>query len=132
VAISLSSTREVISRVQVTETNSARSFERRIHKQTSKNILKCKVIYEIIFVLLRTLRLLGIKTCEPTELGGWLYLYPQYSFQFVEAERMMSFHMAPASRIVMLRAPEMGSPRHHSQLTQDGDEYILLYSTYSK
>jgi hypothetical protein len=26
------------------------------------------------FVLLRTLRILGIKTCEPTEeLGGWLY-----------------------------------------------------------
>jgi hypothetical protein len=38
------------------------------------NILKCKVIYEIIFVLFRTLRLLGIKTCEPTEeLGGRLY-----------------------------------------------------------
>jgi len=30
---------------------------------------------------------------------------------------MMSFHMAPASRILKLRAPEMGSSRHHSQLT---------------
>jgi hypothetical protein len=35
------------------------------------NILKCKVIYEIILVLLRTLRFLRIKTCGPTEeLGG--------------------------------------------------------------
>jgi hypothetical protein len=29
-------------------------------------------------VLLRTLRVLGIKTCEPTEqLGGWLYDYAE-------------------------------------------------------
>jgi hypothetical protein len=29
----------------------------------------------MIFMLLRTLIFLGIKTCEPTEeLGGWLYI----------------------------------------------------------
>jgi hypothetical protein len=36
-ASSLSSTLEVISHVQVTETNSAWIFQRRIHKQTSVN-----------------------------------------------------------------------------------------------
>jgi hypothetical protein len=37
VAISLSSTQEVISRVQITETNGAWIFQRRIYKQTSVN-----------------------------------------------------------------------------------------------
>jgi hypothetical protein len=37
IASSLSSTQEVISRVQVTETDSAWIFQRRIHKQTDVN-----------------------------------------------------------------------------------------------
>jgi hypothetical protein len=48
------------------------NLQRRIHKQTSVNcnslvkqykkyILKCKVIYEIIFALLRTLDCLGLR-----------------------------------------------------------------------
>ena len=55
VASSLSSTPEVISRVQLTEINSVRIFQRRIHKQTflnSKNLVKqykehlwCTVVY---------------------------------------------------------------------------------------
>jgi hypothetical protein len=47
--------------------------------EPKKNILKCKFGYEIIVVLLRTLRLLGIKICELTEeLGGWLYVLFSY------------------------------------------------------
>jgi hypothetical protein len=38
-------------------------------------------VYSIVFVLLRTRRSLGIKTCEPTEeLGGWLYVYTAYMY----------------------------------------------------
>jgi hypothetical protein len=37
IASSLSTTQEVISRVQVTEANNALMFQRRIHKQTSVN-----------------------------------------------------------------------------------------------
>jgi hypothetical protein len=39
-----------------------------------KEYLWCIIIYEIIVVLLRTLRFPDMKTCEVTEeLGGWLY-----------------------------------------------------------
>jgi hypothetical protein len=58
-----------------------------------------EVIYEITFVLLRTIRLLGIKTCGLTEeLGGWLQIEPGHALEVILNFFKQSFHVGNCIR----------------------------------